>query len=332
MDKEQFIDKFTRIDDLLAELLPVMKKLQTGEITVQLPEGPEGQETVSDLLELLKYQHSKDYEIHFFTYPADGTRASMAAGTTILDYNGGTIKAPDGNVTKMTTSLPKQNKDFLRSCAINGDRDLIVQLDNKNKTPVKADTWFVMTYQQFTKLLITTTQTTNVFVLACTNPKAVLEMVGESTVSIGREERDQIKSLIGTHFTGALAQYASEEENLTGLDDSEITITSVTAYSEQNLDMRVLLFETDGFQETTSADMDDDEFIESIHLDAPTDGIRYKNANGYYVSATDLNIDYEDLDASGELHVALEIVGPTAKLASGSGGNVWLKFSYIPRT
>lgn len=331
-EEEGFLDRYTRIDELLAETIPLLQRLNAGDITVQMPPGEHGEEMLGQILEIEKQRMLNDFEILYFSYPADGTRQSVAAGTTVLDYWAGTIKAPDGAVTKMTTNLAKRNKEHLRSLAVNADRAIIIQMDEKDKAPVRADTWFVMTFQQFQKVKITCTATTNLFIFACTNPKHALEMQGESTVSVGREERNQVKSLIGTHFTGALAQYAAEEENLTGLDDSEITITSITAYSEQNLDMRVWLFETDGFQETTAADMDDDEFIESVHLDAPTDGHRYKNANGYYVAASDLNIDYEDLDASNELHVALEIVGATAKLASGSGGNVWLKFSYIPRT
>ena len=335
MDKKYeqgFLDRFTRTDEMMAEMLPLLRRIDAGEIVAQVPIEPVGEDTLQKLLDLAERRWDADNEIIFFSYPNDGTRASTAAGKLVLNYRAGTIKIPDGTVSRMSTSLQDQKKDFLRSVAINSNRDIIIQLDDKDMSPVRADTWHVMTFQQFQELTITTTQTTDIFVFACTNPKHAYEMAGETTISIGREERNQVKSLIGTHFTGALAQYAAEEENLTGLDDSEITITSITAYSEQNLDMRVWLFETDGFQETTAADFDDDEFIESVHLDAPTDGHRYKNANGYYVSATDLNIDYEDLDATSEIHAALEIVGATAKLASGSGGNVWLKFSYIPRT
>jgi len=333
MPDQTFVDRLTRVDNILYEaLLPVLQRLQQGDITV-LMAGPEGEDTLSNLLDIAVRRYNDDNEIIFFAYPRDGTRSATAAGDTVLNYRHGTIKIPDGTVTKMSSSLAAQKKDHLRSVAINADEDIVIQLDDKDKSPVRADTWHVMTFQQFTELTITTAAaTTNIFVYACTNPKHAYEMAGETTISIGREERDQVKSLIGTHFTGALSQYGAEEESLTGLDSNEITITSISAYAEQNLDLRVWLYETDGFQETTAADMDDDEFIESVHLDIPTDGHRYKNANGYYVSSTDLNIDYEDLDKSNELHIAVEVVGATAKLASGSGGNVWVKCSYIPRT
>ena len=297
--KQQLLDRFTSVDELL-----------------------------SSIYEILKKQYDKNYEIFYLTYPNDGTRATFSVGTTTLDFAAGTIKFPDGSVDNMSSSLRKQKRDSMRSFAINCDQAVVVQLDSNNKAPVRANVWGKMTYQQFTEARVTTTVETIGYIHACTNPQAIHEQIGETTIAVGREERSRIKSSVGAHFTGALAQYDAEEENLTGLEANEITITTVAAYSQQALDLRLLLYETDEFQ---AADMDDDEFVEGIHLDIPTDGVQYKNANGYYIAATGLDINYKDLDGSKELHVALENIGSTAKLASGSGGNLWIKFEYIPR-
>lgn len=333
MPDQKLFDKFTNIDNILVnEMLPVLRRLQTGDINVQMS-GETGEDTLQSLLDLAVKRYNDDNEIIFFSYPNDGTRAATDAGHTVLNFRHGTIKIPDGTVKKMSSSLQAQKKDHLRSIAINSDEDIIIQLDDKDRSPVRADTWHVMTFQQFQELTITTTAaTTNLFCFACTNPKHAYEMAGETTISIGREERNQAKSLIGTHFTGAIAQHGAEEENIADLSSDEITITGVAIYSQQQLDLRLMLFETDGFQAGAAADMDDDGFVEFIDLDLVTSGIQYKNAGYYYYSITGLEIDYEDLDKTNELHAAIQVVGATAKLASGAGGNLWLKFSYIPRT
>ena len=325
--EQKFMDKYTRIDEILVEMIPLLQRINAGEINVNLPEGGD----MAEVVRLLAYDHEKNYKIHFFTFPNDGTRITLGAGNTELDFAAGTIKDVNGTVTKMSTSLKVLQKDSLRSIACSGDEDIVLQLDTKDKIYIRANSWFCGTYQEFTRAIITTTANTDFSLLCCTNPEAIVEMIGESTVSVGREERSQTKSVVATHFSGAIAQWGSEEENITGLTSDEITITSITAYAEQALDMRIWFFETDGFQAAAAADMDDDEFMENIHLDIPTDGMQYKNANGYYIAATEINIDYEDLDGTNELHIGLEVIGATAKLASGAGGNVWFKISYTPR-
>ena len=326
--KQGIFDHFTRSDELLAEMIPLLQRINAGEITVNMPTGPEGEASIADLLELLQYQHKKNYEIHFFTYPNDGTKATLGVGDTTLDFKAGTIKDSTGNVTAMSNSLMKLQLDFLRSVAINTDEAVVVQLDTKDKILVKADNWFVGTYQQFTRIIITCTSVTNLFLLCCTNPEAIIEMIGESTVSVGREERDQKYTDKDTHFTTLIAQNAIEEENITGLLSNEISITGVSIVSDQQLKFRLWFFETDKFQE---ANFDDDEFVDFVDLDLVTDGAQIAGAGAWYFAATCLCIDYEDLDGTKELHIALQNLSATSKNA-GATGEVKLKCSYIPRT
>lgn len=322
-----FLDRHTKIDNILMEeLLPVLKKLQTGDITVQMA-GTEGEDTLQRLLDVAVARHNTDNEIVYFSYPNDGTRAEVAAGDTVLNFRHGTIKAVDGTVTKMSSSLQEQNKDFLRALAFNADKPVVIQLDDRDKTPVKADTWYGVGYQQFQAMTITTTETTNLFAFVCTNPKHGVEMVGEVTIAIGKEGRNSIKSDKDTHFTGAIAQYATEEENITGLESNKITITGVSIQSDQALDYNVMLFGTDGF---AAADMDVDEFFDFIDLKLSSLGIRVGGAGQYYYARTGLAIDYEDEDASNELHVALQNASAAGKNA-GATGEVKIKVSYIPR-
>ena len=329
MPDQTFLDRLTHVDNILYDdLLPVLKKLQTGDITVQMS-GNEGEDTLQSLLDLAVKRYNDDNEIIFFSYPNDGTRAATDAGETILNFRHGTIKAPDGTVTKMSTSLVMQKKDHLRSLAINCDKDIIIQLDDKDRSPVRADTWHVMTFQQFTELTITTTATsTNLFCFACTNPKHAYEMAGETTISIGREEREQVKSDKDTHFTTAIAQNAIEEENITGLTSDEITITGISIIADENKSYRLWIFESDDFQE---ADFDNDCFVEFVDIDLTTNAAQIAGSGAYYYAITGLNINYQDLDGSNELHLALQNLDAGAKTA-GAAGEIVFKVAYTPRT
>lgn len=127
-----------------------------------------------------------------------------------------------------------------------------------------------------------------------------------------------------THFTGAIAQNAKEDENLTGLQGDKIVITDVMIESEQNLGYRVLFWRLNSFED---ADLDIDAFIGFVDLDIVNSGFRIGAANQYYLNVTDVNLHYEDEDASTELHVSLQPY-TGAKLAAGAGGDVKIRFTY----
>lgn len=322
-----FVDRTTKIDNILMEeMLPVLKKLQTGDIVVQMA-GTEGEDTLQKLLDIAMQQHIDDTEIIYFTYPNDGGRTTINAGDTTLNYRAGTIKDASGNVTRMSSSLADQKKDFLRSMAIVADKDVVIQLDDKDKSPVRASVLTGYTYNQFQELIITATEDTEVSVFACTNPKHSYVYSAESTISVGREERKQIVSDKDTHFTGAIAQNANEQENLTDLESNDITIVSVGIQSDQALKYRLWFYETDGFDDTN---LDDDYFLDFIDLDLVTNDERLGGANQRYFAVHGLNIDYTDRDASNELHVVLENLSATAKNA-GATGEVKLQIKYTPR-
>ena len=135
-----------------------------------------GDRTLKDIYDLMEYHHGKAYEIFFLSYPNDGTRATFGVGTTLLDFEAGTVKTAAGVVSKMSNSLKQQHKDFMRSFVINSDQDLIVQLDGNNKVPVRADVWAKMTYQRFTKVYVTATVAATGFVHASTTPENAIDM------------------------------------------------------------------------------------------------------------------------------------------------------------
>lgn len=132
-----------------------------------------------------------------------------------------------------------------------------------------------------------------------------------------------------SHFTGGINQNAKEDEDLTGLLSDKIRITGIALQSDQNLDYKVLFWKTDGFDDT---DLDVDKFCGEIEVDLPTYGHRIGAANQYYLDVRlPAGIDYEDEDATKELHVSLMNLSATAK-NSGATGEVTIEIFYEPRS
>lgn len=119
-----------------------------------------------------------------------------------------------------------------------------------------------------------------------------------------------------THFTGALAQYAKEDENLTGLLADNIRITGIGILSDQQLKYKALFWYKDSFED---ADLDLDEFCGEVELDIPTYGFQVGGAGTWYLDVRNLHLDYIDSDASKELHISLINMSTTAKNAGATG-------------
>lgn len=129
-----------------------------------------------------------------------------------------------------------------------------------------------------------------------------------------------------TYFTGSITQYNTEEENIPGLQSNKVRIRSITVISTERLRYRLLLFNTDGFADTSN--IDNDTFIIHQDFDLPNHGLQIASANQYYMSVEGLNILYEDKDRTYELHVALQNLSSTAKTSAVGGGYIVIKFTY----
>jgi len=125
-------------------------------------------------------------------------------------------------------------------------------------------------------------------------------------------------------FTGVIAQWAKEDENITGLLSNKIKITDVAIEADENLSFRLLFWATDGFDD---ADLDADTFLGAATLDIPTNGFRIGGANQYYLNASDLNLHYRDDDYTNELHTSLQCLTAAGKTA-GATGEVVVKIGY----
>lgn len=145
-----------------------------------------------------------------------------------------------------------------------------------------------------------------------------------------------------SHFTGALATNASEEENITGLRAPTGVIESVTLTSDQNLDWDLYFFATDGISNT---DLDLEHFLGKVRFVA-ADGDQIAGSGQYYYDTATCSyafrpFTYVDKDAldwydtpSGtqvtpEIHVALVNRHATSK-NSGATGEVKVVIQFRP--
>lgn len=141
------------------------------------------------------------------------------------------------------------------------------------------------------------------------------------------EEPEWLTTDKDVEFIGAIILNAKADENLAGLAADKIVITDVMFEGDENLQFYLLFWGTDGFE---NADLDIDSFLGFVDLDIPNNGFRVAGANQYYLNVTDLNLHYEDEDASNELHISLLCLTAAGKTA-GAGGEVKVKIGYKVR-
>lgn len=143
-------------------------------------------------------------------------------------------------------------------------------------------------------------------------------------MSSARPEYYIVKSDKDTHFTGALAQNAHEEESLQlHARRNRCVILDVTVLSDQNLAWDVYFWSTDAFD---NADLDLDSAIGKVSF-VVADGEQIGGTGAYRYHANGLAIPYNDEDETGELHVSVVNRSGTSKNA-GATGEVVFKAGY----
>lgn len=146
---------------------------------------------------------------------------------------------------------------------------------------------------------------------------------------ISKAERIEIISTQSTlHFTGAIALNSHETENINGLTENRYMIRAVNIQSVQPLKYQLIFWGSDGFDDT---DLDVDSFLDSVELDMSTSpAFQINGINQYRLNSGDLAILYEDYDNTKELHISLQNLSATSKLA-GSSGAVQIDIKASPR-
>lgn len=128
-----------------------------------------------------------------------------------------------------------------------------------------------------------------------------------------------------SHFTGALAQNAKEDESIVvDLKDDRCVIVSIALQSDENLAWDVFFWKTSEFDNTN---LDDDDFIGYVSF-AAADGVRIGGAGQYYYSKDSLAIPYVDEGDASKLHVSLVCRSAAGKTA-GAAGEVVIRFGIV---
>ena len=160
------------------------------------------------ILSMMEKRHTKVEEIKEdvwqLSYPKDGTRASLGAGVTTIDFDAGTIVDSTGAVTQMSSSLRRHGKEFMQSAALNVDHDVVIQFDQHDKIPVRAHAWYHGNQQEFTQIRITATEATTFFVTVSTAP-ALIDMQD----SYAHKSNDEIEdwTAVAQNTVGESSEY-----------------------------------------------------------------------------------------------------------------------------
>ena len=156
-----------------------------------------------------------------------------------------------------------------------------------------------------------------------------VDSTGVMQADISKAERIEIIETVSTtHFTGAIVMNAHESENITGLVGNRYMIRGINVQSDQPLKFMLEFYGKDTFDST---DIDVDSFIDHVEIDLssyPT--FRVNGADQYKLNVGDLEILYEDYDATNELHISLHNLSPTTK-AAGAAGAVQFDIKMSPR-
>ena len=179
----------------------------------------------------------------------------------------------------------------------------------------------------WTKFWLETTSQPGKYLRLHIGRAASAEASVQITASAARSVFYTVKSDKDVNFTGAIIQNAKEDENLTGLLSNKIRVVGVSLQSDQSLHYKVLLWAKDSFDDT---DLDLDAFCGEIDCDFTSYGFQIGGTGQYYLDIRGVDIDYEDEDASNELHLSLFNSSATSKNA-GSTGEVKVTIYYEPR-
>lgn len=128
------------------------------------PDMTRTNEILYSILAMMEERHAKVEEVKEdvmqISYPNDGSHATLGIGVTDLDFDAGTIIASTGAVSKMSTSLRKQGKKWMESASLKANQDIIIQFDSHDKIAVDIDERYQATNQEFNRLRITCTVST----------------------------------------------------------------------------------------------------------------------------------------------------------------------------
>lgn len=119
------------------------------------------------------------------SYPADGTKKSVGAGTTQIDFYTGKVTLPDGTEEHLSDKLLRYADRYIRSFSIDTDQDIIIWGDtDQAKRPIQGGDIHSESWIAFSILYIETTTTTEFSIWASNNPGTIISRFKESTTRL----------------------------------------------------------------------------------------------------------------------------------------------------
>jgi hypothetical protein len=311
--RQQFKDRFTRIDELLELLIAK----PAGEVTVEIPALPDPLPVdivnplpiptaivnplplpvdifnsiplgvnilnplplpvIFDFPESIPVTFGPPEDPFILAYPFDGTYATIAAGTTTINFKVGAVRSPLAVITPLSGSLDKAKKDFMRSVVVDADRAVVIQLDSRDKAPAKAGSFSVLEDTEFETLYITATEDTTIYIAASTNPKSVITLSGAGVEAVKSSIKDgrKVVATAGTRLALAASTTCKHVTIVAETNNTDIVVVGgITVVAALATRQGVPLYPGD----TYDLDIDD---LADVYLDAlvSTEGVTYTYFN-----------------------------------------------------
>ena len=187
------------------------------------------QQSIDVMLQLMSQKEEQEAPKPIvFTYPNDGTYASVGIGQITLDFGVGRINTI-GALTPMKHSLDSEGQDTIKSLFVDADTSVKLQFDDSPDTYLVKPGKHRANHLNFRKLQITTVKSTNIMVFGSTDPDAIFEFEEERTKTIDIDTQTSV----GTSWTGGSINVAHYKKG--------IIIANVTAFDTTTGNERMVL-------------------------------------------------------------------------------------------
>lgn len=162
--------------------------------------------------------HEQKQDVWTFSYPNTGSRGAIAVGSTILDFDAGTVMDAAESVTSMSSSLRKRGKPFMQSLAINVSADSTLRFDGEDKITLEAGKWYAVSEMEFTRIRVTVATVATMVVIASTSPHAHETQTDHQPVAFAYESITVAATAIGgtaaTYLDAVAAEISLETDDV----------------------------------------------------------------------------------------------------------------------
>ena len=183
---------------------------------------------IRDLLQKEREEKDKVFEV---TYPPEGGSKTITAGTLDIDVYTGQIFLPNGDEEFFSNSLQRCGVEYARSLFIETTKAIVLQLDDGGKHTVeKLETILWNHLKPFQRISITATESTNIKVVASTDPNMVLHREDDVVdyLKSGANVK-QNKSTVTAIDNVTIAKSASNTSSGISLADVKVLAITVAA-------------------------------------------------------------------------------------------------------